>query len=130
MSEGSIADSSEKTRLCNELVAEVGKVLVGQDAMVSRLLIGLLTGGHVLLEGFPGLAKTLAVRCLSRAIGTGFSRYLHEAILVAPLYYNINVTTRTSSWRAQRRHPVRQFDVWIASACFVTALLAILATTG
>ncbi len=74
MSEGSAADVSEKTKLCNELIAEVGKVLVGQEAMISRLLIGLLTGGHVLLEGFPGLAKTLAVRCLSQAIDTGFSR--------------------------------------------------------
>jgi MoxR-like ATPase len=57
-----------------ELVDEVAKVVVGQDAMISRLLIGLLTGGHVLLEGVPGLAKTLAVRSLARAIDTGFSR--------------------------------------------------------
>jgi MoxR-like ATPase len=49
-------------------------VLVGQEAMVSRLLTGLLTGGHVLLEGVPGLAKTLTVRCLARAVDTGFSR--------------------------------------------------------
>jgi MoxR-like ATPase len=55
-------------------VNEIGKVLVGQEAMISRLLIGLLSGGHVLLEGVPGLAKTLAVRCLARAIDTGFSR--------------------------------------------------------
>jgi MoxR-like ATPase len=49
-------------------------VLVGQEAMVARLLVGLLTGGHVLLEGVPGLAKTLAVRSMARAIHTGFSR--------------------------------------------------------
>jgi MoxR-like ATPase len=61
-------------KLRDELQAEVGKVLVGQEAMVSRLMIGLLTGGHVLLEGVPGLAKTLAVRTLARAIDTGFSR--------------------------------------------------------
>jgi MoxR-like ATPase len=48
--------------------------LVGQEAMVERLVMGLLTGGHVLLEGVPGLAKTLAVRCLAQAIDTGFSR--------------------------------------------------------
>ena len=57
-----------------ELIDEIGKVLVGQETMVSRLLIGLLTGGHVLLEGVPGLAKTLTVRCLAEAIDTGFSR--------------------------------------------------------
>jgi MoxR-like ATPase len=66
--------SAQHAKLCNEIVAEIGKVLVGQEAMVSRLLMGLLTDGHVLLEGVPGLAKTLSVRCLARAIDTGFSR--------------------------------------------------------
>ena len=66
--------AAEHAKLCSEIIAEIGKVLVGQEAMVSRLLMGLLTGGHVLLEGVPGLAKTLAVRCLARAIDTGFSR--------------------------------------------------------
>jgi MoxR-like ATPase len=56
------------------LYAEVGKVLVGQRGMVDRLLVGLLTGGHVLLEGVPGLAKTLAVRTLARALRLTFSR--------------------------------------------------------
>ena len=42
---------------------EVSKRIVGQDMMVERLLIGMLTGGHILLEGVPGLAKTLAVAC-------------------------------------------------------------------
>jgi MoxR-like ATPase len=64
----------EQARICNDIVAEIGKVLVGQDVMVTRLLSGLLTGGHVLLEGVPGLAKTLAVRCLATVIDTGFSR--------------------------------------------------------
>ena len=58
----------------NELKTEVGRILVGQDRMLERLLVGLLTGGHVLLEGLPGLAKTLTVRSLSTAIHTGFSR--------------------------------------------------------
>lgn len=61
-------------RMCQEIRTAVGQVLVGQDAMVSRLLIGLLTGGHVLLEGLPGLAKTLAVRSLAQALSVGFSR--------------------------------------------------------
>ena len=56
------------------LTAEVGKVIVGQDYMVQRLLVGLLSNGHVLLEGVPGLAKTLTVRTLSQAIQTRFQR--------------------------------------------------------
>ena len=61
-------------RLATRLTDEIGRVLVGQETMVKRLLVGLLTGGHVLLEGVPGLAKTLTVRCLAAAIETGFSR--------------------------------------------------------
>jgi MoxR-like ATPase len=56
------------------LVSEIDKVIVGQRAMVERLLIGLLADGHVLIEGVPGLAKTLAVRTLARAINTKFQR--------------------------------------------------------
>ncbi|MFH0901933.1 MAG: MoxR family ATPase [Pseudomonadota bacterium] len=56
------------------LKAEVGKVLVGQDAMLHRLLLGFLAGGHVLLEGVPGLAKTLVVRVLADCIDASFSR--------------------------------------------------------
>jgi MoxR-like ATPase len=56
------------------VVKEVGRRLVGQDAMIERLLVGLLTGGHILLEGVPGLAKTLAVRTLSEIIHASFSR--------------------------------------------------------
>jgi MoxR-like ATPase len=68
------AQIEEHTRVCNALIAEVAKVVVGQEEMIQRLLIGLLTGGHVLLEGVPGLAKTLTVRSLATAIDTGFSR--------------------------------------------------------
>jgi MoxR-like ATPase len=56
------------------LKSEVGKVLVGQDDMLHRLLLGFLAGGHVLLEGVPGLAKTLVVRTLADAIEGTFSR--------------------------------------------------------
>ncbi|MCA8961175.1 MAG: MoxR family ATPase [Planctomycetes bacterium] len=65
---------AQHAQLGTTLVNEVSKVLVGQEAMISRLLVGLLTGGHVLLEGVPGLAKTLTVSSLARAIDTGFSR--------------------------------------------------------
>jgi MoxR-like ATPase len=55
-------------------VAEVGRRVVGQDVMLERLMVGLLTGGHILLEGVPGLAKTLAVRTLAEIISATFSR--------------------------------------------------------
>jgi MoxR-like ATPase len=73
--------------------AEVRKVLVGQDRMLSRLLIALLTGGHVLLEGVPGLAKTTAIKALSAAINSKFNRIqftpdLLPADLIGTLIYN------------------------------------------
>src|SRR5712692_1871866 len=58
----------------NPLYQEMEKVIVGQRAMLDRLLIGLLTGGHILLEGVPGLAKTLAVRTLARGLQLSFHR--------------------------------------------------------
>lgn len=65
---------SKHSHICTNLKDEVARVLVGQEHMLSRLLIGLLTGGHILLEGLPGLAKTLTIRSLAAAIQTGFSR--------------------------------------------------------
>ena len=56
------------------ITTETSKVIVGQNTMIQRLLMGLLTGGHVLLEGLPGLAKTLAINTLSTAVGGKFSR--------------------------------------------------------
>ena len=72
---------------------EVGRAVVGQRAMLDRLLIGLLTGGHVLLEGLPGLAKTLAVSSLARALSLKFRRIqftpdLLPADLTGTLVYN------------------------------------------
>lgn len=60
--------------IIHEVVNQVGRRIVGQEYMVERLLISLLTGGHVLLEGVPGLAKTLTVRTLAETINTSFSR--------------------------------------------------------
>jgi MoxR-like ATPase len=75
------ADVKEINRRAQELRAgleplysEIGKVLVGQRGLVDRLLVGLFTGGHILLEGVPGLAKTLAVRTLARTLRLSFSR--------------------------------------------------------
>src|SRR5713101_3932129 len=56
------------------LYHEIGRVIVGQKGMIERLMIGLLTGGHMLLEGVPGLAKTLAVRTVARGLRLSFQR--------------------------------------------------------
>jgi MoxR-like ATPase len=61
-------------RFIDTLRSEVGKVIIGQSYMIDRLLIGLLSNGHVLLEGVPGLAKTLTIKSLSQAIHARFSR--------------------------------------------------------
>lgn len=57
-----------------DLLAEVDKIIVGQEKLVERLLIGLLANGHILLEGVPGLAKTLAVKTLAQAVQAQFQR--------------------------------------------------------
>ena len=64
----------EQSVFVDRLVSEIGKVIVGQHYMVERLLIGLLTNGHILLEGVPGLAKTLAVRTLASTVAARFQR--------------------------------------------------------
>jgi MoxR-like ATPase len=64
----------EQSKFVRKLMAELSKVIVGQKYMVERLLVCLLSNGHVLLEGVPGLAKTTAVRVLSECIDTKFQR--------------------------------------------------------
>ncbi|MDU8884783.1 MoxR family ATPase [Yeosuana sp. MJ-SS3] len=76
------------------LTLEINKVIIGQKHMVERLLIGLLGQGHILLEGVPGLAKTLAINTLSQAVDGSFSRIqftpdLLPADVVGTLIYNI-----------------------------------------
>ena len=64
----------EARRALQEALHEVKRVIVGQDAMLERLLVSLLAGGHVLLEGVPGLAKTLTVKTLAAVLGGSFRR--------------------------------------------------------
>ncbi|HEU4564914.1 MAG TPA: MoxR family ATPase [Gemmatimonadaceae bacterium] len=68
-----VAPATE-TALVGRILEQVGRRVVGQEYMVERLMIGLLTGGHVLLEGVPGLAKTLTVKTLAETISTTFQR--------------------------------------------------------
>lgn len=84
---------AKESAFIDDLMSEVGKVIVGQKYMIERILIGLLTGGHVLLEGVPGLAKTLTVRTLCDAISANFARVqftpdLLPADLIGTVIYN------------------------------------------
>jgi MoxR-like ATPase len=83
----------EESRFVDDLMHEMGKVIVGQHEMVERVLIGMFTGGHVLLEGVPGLAKTLTVNTLCKVIDAKFQRVqftpdLLPADLVGTVIYN------------------------------------------
>jgi MoxR-like ATPase len=84
---------SKESAFVDRLMNEVGKVIVGQQYMLERILVGLLTGGHVLLEGVPGLAKTLTVRTLCDAVSAKFARVqftpdLLPADLIGTVVYN------------------------------------------
>ena len=83
----------KESAFVEKIVNEVSKVIVGQTYMIERLLIGLLSNGHILLEGVPGLAKTLTVKTLSQTIKTKFQRIqftpdLLPADLIGTLIYN------------------------------------------
>jgi MoxR-like ATPase len=88
----------ESSRWIAPLKYELSKVIIGQEHLIERLLIGLLTGGHILLEGLPGLAKTLAVKTLARAIQTDFRRIqftpdMLPADIIGTQIYNPQQTT-------------------------------------
>ena len=83
-----------ESAIVNLLAQEMNKVIVGQKHMIERLLIGLLSQGHILLEGVPGLAKTLAINTLSKAVKGSFSRVqftpdLLPADVIGTMIYNI-----------------------------------------
>ena len=83
----------KQSAFIEKLNAEVAKVIVGQKAMIERILIGMLTGGHVLLEGVPGLAKTLTVKTLADTLAMKFQRIqftpdLLPADIVGTVIYN------------------------------------------
>jgi MoxR-like ATPase len=85
---------AQESQFVDLLVNEMNKVIVGQQYMIERLLIGLLGRGHILLEGVPGLAKTLAINTLSKCVSASFSRVqftpdLLPADVVGTLIYNV-----------------------------------------
>lgn len=64
----------EEAKFLDQLKSELQKAIIGQEYMIERLLLGLLSGGHILLEGVPGLAKTLAIKSLAKTVSASFSR--------------------------------------------------------
>lgn len=83
----------ENSEIAKRVETEIQKVVVGQKKMVNRLLIGLLTNGHILLEGVPGLAKTLTISSLSKSLSLSFKRIqftpdLLPADLIGTMIYN------------------------------------------
>jgi MoxR-like ATPase len=83
----------EQSAFVPTLKAEIGKVIVGQDYLIDRLIISMLANGHVLLEGVPGLAKTLTINTLASALDTSFQRIqftpdLLPADIIGTLIYN------------------------------------------
>lgn len=89
-----ISEKIEKeSAFIEQLTSEIGKVIVGQKDLIDKILIGLLSDGHILIEGVPGLAKTLTVKTLSDCISTKFQRIqftpdLLPADLIGTLVYN------------------------------------------
>lgn len=93
MEQGSIDTKKEHRQKIKKVISEVGKVVVGQEYMINRLLIGLFTQGHILLEGVPGLAKTLTVNTLANVLHLDFQRLqftpdLLPADLIGTMIYN------------------------------------------
>jgi len=97
------AVKSSDSSLTSAVVQEVGKRIVGQEAMLERLLIGLLTGGHILLEGVPGLAKTLAISSLAETINVVFHRIQFTPdLLPADIIGTMVFDQKTSEFHVKR----------------------------
>ena len=96
----------QQSQFVSKLRAQLAQIIVGQQYMIDRLLIGLLAGGHVLIEGVPGLAKTTAVKALAQAVSCKFSRIqftpdLLPADLIGTMMFNPQTREFTT-----RRGPV------------------------
>jgi MoxR-like ATPase len=92
--------------LTTDILEQVGHRVVGQQAMVERLLIALLTGGHVLLEGVPGLAKTLTVRTLAETVSTTFSRIQFTPDLLPADVIGTQVFDQATATFSVKRGPI------------------------
>ncbi|AHG90687.1 ATPase associated with various cellular activities AAA_3 [Gemmatirosa kalamazoonensis] len=98
--------ASADAALVQGVVRQVARRVVGQEYMVERLLIGLLTGGHVLLEGVPGLAKTLTVRTLAETIRTTFNRIQFTPDLLPADVVGTQVFDQTTGQFSVKKGPI------------------------
>src|SRR5881396_3767721 len=94
------------SRLINDVTRQVARRVVGQEYMIDRLLISLLTGGHVLLEGVPGLAKTLTVRTLAETIDTTFHRIQFTPDLLPADVVGTQVYDQSTGQFSVKRGPI------------------------
>ena len=83
--------------MVNDIRTEIQKVIIGQDNFIELLICGLLANGHILVEGVPGVAKTLTIRILSKIVDTGFSRIqftpdLMPADIIGTTIFNTKTT--------------------------------------
>ena len=101
-----MSQMSDDRALTNGILEQVGLRVVGQHAMVERLLIALLTGGHVLLEGVPGLAKTLTVRTLAETVRTSFSRIQFTPDLLPADVIGTQVFDQATATFSVKRGPI------------------------
>jgi MoxR-like ATPase len=97
---------AERRQLLTPLYREMERVVVGQRTLVDRLLVGLMTGGHILLEGVPGLAKTLAVRTLARGLRLNFQRIQFTPDLLPADIVGTQIYNPRSGEFTVRRGPV------------------------
>jgi len=95
-----------QSQLIESLRQEVNKVLVGQEKLLDRMLIALITGGHILLEGVPGLAKTLAVKTLANALGLQFHRISFTPDLLPADVIGTMIFNQKEGTFAPRKGPV------------------------
>jgi MoxR-like ATPase len=94
---------TKESTFIDPLRASIGEVIVGQDELINKILIGLLANGHMLLEGVPGLAKTLTVNSLAQAINTGFQRIQFTPdMLPADLLGTLIFNQKTSSFEIRK----------------------------
>jgi MoxR-like ATPase len=90
----------------NELKAEVGKAIVGQEALLEQIFIAILTEGHALIEGVPGTAKTLTVKVLAKAVGAQFGRIQFTPDLMPAEVTGMNIFNMTNSTFTLRHGPI------------------------
>lgn len=102
------------------LFSEIGKAIVGQKEMVERLIIGLLSNGHVLLEGVPGLAKTLAIKSLAQSMHAKFQRIQFTPDLLPADLLGTMITVKRTETFLLRKDPFFQTLFWLMK---LTALL-------